>query len=252
MYDAFSVGTNGKKIAASSRPSRTQLPSCRVRRPSPLVVEYSCARCKHVMLPRQYVWCLADLIVSNHLRYEQQKRAARILSFIGRTCAPRSHPWSPTQLFNRRLFFTASKHAPCTIYAVMAYEMTNIASRILFSSDGTVDKATQADLSDRLHDELIEKYMRRCKCVDSPVCRLTMEWCAIYRDRLKLLLFHWDKVHLRRVAHREPVNLDGDLLACIRILEKVRQLRLDATYSQWAWVWHNCVEWVCIQGRSGG
>jgi hypothetical protein len=149
-------------------------------------------------------------------------------------------------------FFTASKHAPCTIYAVMAYEMTNIASRILFSSDGTVDKATQADLSDRLHDELIEKYMRRCKCVDSPVCRLTMEWCAIYRDRLKLLLFHWDKVHLRRVAHREPVNLDGDLLACIRILEKVRQLRLDATYSQWAWVWHNCVEWVCIQGRSGG
>lgn len=150
-----------------------------------------------------------------------------------------------------KMFFAASEHAPCTIYAVMAYEMTNLASTILFSADGTVDKATQVHLSDKLHNELIEKYMSRCKCVDSPVCRITLEWCMIYRDRLKLLLSHWDKVHLRRIAHKETVNADMDLHTCIRILEKVRDLRLDAAYSQWAWLWQNCVEWVRIDGHSG-
>jgi hypothetical protein len=147
-------------------------------------------------------------------------------------------------------FFTASDHAPCSFYAVAAYEMTSIVYTILFSPPPGIDTICRAKFSDELHEDLIERYMSSCKCVDSPICRLTLEWCKIYSARVKLLLFHWDRVFLREVAQEKTPDPNGDLFACVRILEKVRELRTGAVYSRWAWLWQNCVEWVRIEKRS--
>ena len=144
-------------------------------------------------------------------------------------------------------FFTASDHAPCSFYAVAAYEMTSIAYTILFSSAPGVDTVQRAKLSDELHQNLIERYMSSCTCVDSPICWLTLEWCKIYGARCKLLLYHWDRVFLRKVAHEETPDPNADLVACVRILEKVRELRSGRLYYRWAWLWQNCVEWVHIE-----
>ena len=145
-------------------------------------------------------------------------------------------------------FFTASDHAPCTFYAVVSYEMTYMASQILFAPKRSIVKSEQAELSDTLHQISIDKYISSCTCVDSPLCRLTIEWCSIYRDRLRLLLLYGDKIFLRKVTPApDATNSNQDLLTCIQILEKVRDLRDDPTYSRWAWLWHNCVEWVRLK-----
>lgn len=140
-------------------------------------------------------------------------------------------------------FFQSSHHTPCIFYTVVAIEMALVAKKVLFPGVSSSDRASRMTLCDQLHRELVDKYMSRCKCMDSPVCRLTMAWCKIYWDRLRLLLRHWDKVFLKRVMDEDTTDDDETLRSCTCILNSIQQLRTDEVYSRWAWLWQNCTEW---------
>lgn len=145
--------------------------------------------------------------------------------------------------------FDQTGHAPCTFYAVMGFEMAKIARQVLFSLVPADEQGyprneiQQLNLSDQLHQALLMQYGRSCDCVDSPLCRFTIQWCSIYWTRLKLLVRHLNKLFLRQVSDESVFDPEKDLLACIGILERVERLRADAEYSRWAWLWQNCVEW---------
>ena len=134
-------------------------------------------------------------------------------------------------------------------HAVISVEMAYASKRVLFSASSGADKARKIRLSDQLHRQIVDKYMSRCQCVDSPLCRLTMAWCKVYWDRQRLLLLHWDKVFLKRVMDQEPTGDDETLQLCTGILKRIQELREDEVYSRWAWLWQNCTEWdACAVG----
>ena len=145
--------------------------------------------------------------------------------------------------------FDSPEHDPNTFYATMGFEMAKIARQVLFSLVPADEQGVprneiqQLNLSDQLHQALLSQYGRTCDCIDSPLCRFTIQWCSIYWTRLKLLVVHSNKLFLRQVSDNSVFDPEKDLLACIGILERVDRLRADIEYSRWAWLWQNCVEW---------
>lgn len=141
----------------------------------------------------------------------------------------------------------SERHATCTVFAVAAIEMAELAKKFLFTGDRNIDPLRTQSSLDQSHQDLLDRHKAACRCVNSPICRLTAEWCKIYWARQSLFVRHWDKVFLKRTTtedeevHNEQA--EKDLMVCVDILERVDGLRSHEDYSRWAWLWQNCVEW---------
>ena len=146
--------------------------------------------------------------------------------------------------------FEASESRACTCYSTMSFEMAKIARQVQYvlapAKQGMPQDELEnelRELSDQMHSALLAQYLQFPDCADSPVCRLTIQWCSIYWTRLKLLVSHSKRLFLRQVTDISTLDHERDLLDCISILNRVARLRTDAEYSRWAWLWQNCVEW---------
>jgi hypothetical protein len=136
------------------------------------------------------------------------------------------------------------RHATCTVFTVATIEMADLAKKNLFGGEANVNDTSRVTALNKSHQSLLDKHRDACKCVDSPICRLTAEWCKIYWTRQYLLLLYWDQRFLKQVALDITNELaETALTACVDILERVQGLRQNADYSRWAWLWQNCVEW---------
>lgn len=152
------------------------------------------------------------------------------------------------------------RHATCTVFAVVAIEMAELAKKFLFTADQNANPTTNMASMNQSHQALLNKHQAACECADSPICRLTAQWCQIYWSRQSLLLRHRDKVFLKRISiggdSEDPIVADSDLQTCADILERVDSLRNDEEYSRWAWLWQNPVEWdvsaIALSTIAGG
>lgn len=158
----------------------------------------------------------------------------------------------PTMIRNIALQEYASiewyDHVSCPCYSTMGFEMVRIARQILFglAPNGQSicnHEQQQREQTDQLHSALLERYLTAPQCSDSPICRMTIQWWSIYWTRLKLLVSHGKRLFLREVIHVLGVDYESDLAECIGILERITNMRSNAEYARWAWLWQNCVEW---------
>ena len=142
-----------------------------------------------------------------------------------------------------------SKHRTDMLFCLTRFEISYVARKLVFSPKFTADNGypsltlqEKVQLVNETSKGLDENYLRYCD-QQIPICFLAVTASRLILAKTKLTLHHPTRNESSKLSQEQ---FEGLAQSSIEIIEYAHQLRTNAKYSRWIWLFQQYVEWDAV------
>ncbi|KAJ9609686.1 hypothetical protein H2200_006014 [Cladophialophora chaetospira] len=142
-----------------------------------------------------------------------------------------------------------TKHRTDMLFCLTRFEISYVARKLVFSPKFATDNGypsmtllEKTQLIDETLQGLNEKYLKYCD-QQIPICFLAVTASRLVLAKMKLTIHHPTRNESSKLSQDQ---FEGLARSSIEIIEYAHQLRTNAKYSRWIWLFQQYVEWDAV------